>query len=849
MQTAIGKPARSNGPRLFRRSHLAVEVAVVAAAVLTLLASYYRDPLTQRELSFTPTGEGMAYTSYQFDDRTNGGTSVAGAKVGRPLAWTCDLTAVYEYRYCGFGLKFDPAGSGHGIDLRPFEHAEITLHYEGPSQSLRVFLKSNDPRYLELGAISDEQVIQMSAPISAGTQTIEIGLDQFAVAEWWRDSAPRPSAELAKPAFHNVALMEFLTGSDAAPSQHRLRIDSISFRGRTIGAEAWYGTIALIWLLLIGTILLQRRQEASRWRAQLLGSMRKTVDTIPHMVWSLDRDGNVYFNRRWEDFTGVPPNPDGSPGLRRLIHRDDLQGALREWKRGVRSGDEFEIELRIRHRSGEHCWVLARTVPVHDQTGAIAEWYGTCTDIDDRVRAQQALRTSIEKERKSIEKERKRARQLKWTSEHDPLTRLPNRRAFEARLKEEINRASGRGTEIGLLLLDLDYFKHLNDTLGHGAGDELLRTLATRLRRSVRRQDFVARIGGDEFAVVVSDLKTDSDLAALGNGVAGAIQHPLNIGGHVVRPGVSIGGAIWPKRSSNADDFLKRADAALYALKRSGRGGFRQFESYMLDEVKEAAYQLTRAREAIANDTIVVHYQPKVVIRGGAAAGFEALLRYQSPQGALELPDTIAEAFNDYELAAKLGELMHQKVARDIRAWIDRDLPFGRVSINAAPAEFLRDDYAERLLCILDSQAVPPACIEVEVTEHAFVERGREYVARALDVLKSAGMTISLDDFGTGHSSLSHIRDFPVDLIKIDRSYTELIADDEEIAALVAGVIHLACTLGLEVVAEGVETRRQLELLRAMGCHYAQGYLLGVPVDGTRVPERILTERSIRSAA
>lgn len=842
MQVVIGKRAPPNRFRAFRRCHLTVELAVIAAAVLTALASYYRDSFTQLELSFMPQDNGTAYVSYQYDDQSSGGTSVVTAEGIRSLAWTCDLTKAYEYAYCGFGVMFDPAGSGRAFDLSRFERARITLQYEGSGRSLRLVLKNKDARYSALGASSDEQVNQASVPISSGAQTVEIGLDQFAVAEWWKDSAPLPSAELAETEFHNVVAMELLTGADAEPGRHLLRIEKIGFYGSTMSTEAWYGSTALAWLLLIGSILLQRRRETSKWRTQLLASMRMTVDTIPHMVWSLDRGGNAYFNRRWEDFTGVLPGASGRLDLRRLVHPDDVRAAFEEWKRGVRSGSEFDIEVRIRHRSGDYRWALARTVPSRDQGGAITGWYGTCTDVNDRVLAQKALRSSIGKERR-------RSQQLKWTSEHDPLTRLPNRRAFEARLKDAILGSPERASGIGLLLVDMDYFKHVNDTLGHGAGDELLRTIAARLRRSLRRQDFVARIGGDEFAVIVPNLKTAADLISLGNEVAAAVQLPLNIDGHVVRPGASIGGAICPKHSPNADDFLKRADAALYALKRSGRGGFRLFESYMLDEVKRAAYQLARAREAIAEDSIVAFYQPKVAILGGAAAGFEALLRYHTPQGTFELPDTIAEAFNDYELAAKIGELMQRQVARDIRSWIDSDVPFERVSINAAPAEFLRDDYAERLLCVLDRHAVPPACIEVEVTEHAFVERGREYVARALDLLKSAGVTISLDDFGTGHSSLSHIRDFPVDLIKIDRSYTRLITEEEDIAALVAGVIHLACSLGLEVIAEGVETRQQLDLLQSMGCHFAQGYLLGAPVDSSRIREFTLQERSVRSAA
>jgi len=842
MLTATDERPRPGRSRPLRGEHTAVELVVVVAIALTFCGFYFRDALTMRELSYAPAGEGVSFLGYQYDDATNEGTSMVTLEEGRPLSWTCELTHAFQYGYCGFGLVLDPTGAGGGLDLTRYDRMTVDLHYEGSGSSLRFSLKNKDPRYTALGAANDEQVNQLSTAVRPGRQQVEMRLDRFAVAEWWKDSAPQSSAALSEPAFDNVIAIELLTAADSPTGEQRLRIDKISLQGRTVSAEAWYGGMAFVWLMLIAAVLLQRRQEASKWRARLLGSMRTTVDTIPHMVWSLDLAGGAYFNRRWEEFIGQPCAIGDRFALRRLIHPEDLRPSFGQWREGISAGEAFDMELRVRHHCGAYRWVLARTVPSIGRDGAITGWYGTCTDIDDRVRAQQALRGSIEKERR-------RSRQLKWTSEHDPLTRLPNRRAFEARLAEETQQAPERTTETGLFLIDLDYFKHLNDTLGHGAGDALLRTIATRLRRAVRRQDFVARIGGDEFAVIVPDLTTAADLATLGNGVAAAIQLPLNIDGHVVRPGVSIGGAICPKDGSSADDFLKRADAALYALKRAGRGGFRLFEGHMLDEVKTAAYQLARAREVIAEDAVLAHYQPKVGVRDGAIVGFEALMRCRTAAGELELPDTIAEAFNDYELAAKLGELMHHCVARDMRGWIDRGLPFGRISINAAPAEFLRDDYAERLLGVLAIHGVPPGRIEVEVTEHALMERGREYVSRALSTLKAAGAVVSLDDFGTGHSSLSHMRDFPVDLIKIDRSYTAQIGKDEETAALVAGVLHLARSLGLEALAEGVETTHQLDLLRAMGCHFAQGHLLGEPADSDSVAACFERESEDRSVA
>ena len=843
MRAATRERAARDGFLPFRRDYLTIEVAILVAIVLTAFASYYRQSLTRMELHFTPQANGTEYYSYQYGDEADGGTSVAAPDGEQNLAWTCDVTRTYQYAYCGFGLSFDTANSGRGVDLSRFESVKIAIRYEGPGRSLRAALKNKNPRYRSLGAPTDEKINETSLPMTSGSHVIEIDLDQLVVPEWWKGNATPSPEELARPDLRNIVAMEFLTGVEAEPGRHRLRIEGITFEGSTASAEAWYSGLAFAWLLMLGGILLHRRRETAGWRVRLLDSMRTIIDTIPHIVWSLDRDGKAHVNRRWEEFTGMSWNAGGhGRGLRRFVHRDDLRAALEERKRCVQTGCEFSVQVRIRDRFGDFRWVLARAVPTREPNGEVSGWYGTCTDVHDGVLAQSALRDSVENERK-------RSKQLKWASEHDALTCLPNRRAFEARLKQVVRQAHETESQAALLLVDIDYFKHINDTLGHGAGDELLREIAERLKRSLRREDFVARIGGDEFAVILRNVPEDMDITPLGMDVAAAIQRPLSVGGHMVRPGASIGGAIFPRDASNADDFLQRADAALYDLKRSGRGGFKFFQSYMLDEVARIARQLARAREVIAEDSIVAVYQPKIAVRGGAVVGFEALLRYRVTPDALELPDTLAEAFEHYELAAKIGELMQCRVARDVRSWIDAGVSFGRVSINAAPAEFLRDDYAERLLDILDRHGVPPKRIEVEVTEHAFVERGPEYVARALNRLKSAGVTISLDDFGTGCSSLSHMRDFPVDLIKIDKSYTSQIAEDQSIAALVAGVVHLACSLGLEVVAEGVETKRQFELLRAMGCHFAQGHLFGHAVDGARAPSCIVAPGAARSAA
>ncbi len=432
---------------------------------------------------------------------------------------------------------------------------------------------------------------------------------------------------------------------------------------------------------------------------------------------------------------------------------------------------------------------------------------------------------------------REAADKLRWTSEHDGLTNLPNRETFQAHLHAATLRAMESGGAVGLLLLDLDHFKHVNDTLGHAAGDHLLKTFGERLKSSVRGTDLVARLGGDEFAVILEGVKGQDDLLKAGEGILGRLQAPIRYGERVLSAGASIGGALFPTDAASAHELFKNADTALYALKNSGRGGTRMFHNYMREEAQKVASQLSLARIAVNEKSVSPHYQQKIELSSGRIRGFEALLRWHHPSRGVQMPDTVAEAFKDYELASKIGELMQTKVFSDICSWQRAGIAFGRVSINAAPAEFMRDDYAERLLSRLAHYQLPGELIEVEVTEHVFVERGSEYVSRALKLLNKGGVKISLDDFGTGYSSLSHLRDFPVDVVKIDRSFISKMVEEPEIRAIVAAVIDLAASLSIEVVAEGIETAEQEAMLRGQGCALGQGYLFGraVIADEVRV--------------
>lgn len=681
----------------------------------------------------------------------------------------------------------------------------------------------------------------------------------------------------------------------------------------------------------------KRGEEALRERATYF---RRTLDHLPHMVWSTLPDGyHDYFSEPWYEFTGIVPGSTDGDAWNAMFHPDDRERAWATWRECLSTGQHYEIEYRLRHRSGEYRWVLGRAWPERDPNGEIIRWYGTCTDIHDRVCAEIALResktlqqsvldhsmdcikvlsvdgtlefmndpgchameislSSVEGKRwtnlwpvagrqaaqaavaeaaegtaarftgycptakgkpkwwdviispilddegkvvkllsisRDVTALREKSDELKWASEHDALTSLPNRRAFEAHLQAAILRAMRSGKMVGLLLIDLDHFKHVNDTLGHSAGDHLLEAFAERLRKGTRQGDFVARLGGDEFAVILEDVEHENDVTGGGASILDRLKTPVRFDGRVISGGASIGGAIFPRDAQCAHELLKHADTALYALKAEGRGGTKMFHNHMREEAQRVASQLNLARIAVTEKSVFPHYQPKVDLKSGKIVGLEALLRWQHPSRGLQDPESVVEAFKDYDLASRIGELMQGRVFEDIAGWRARGIEIGNVALNAAPAEFLRDDYAEKLLSRLDQFKIPPSLIEIEVTEHAFFERGSQYVARALDRMKQAGVRISLDDFGTGHSSLSHLRDFPVDVVKIDRSFVASIEEDGEIAAIVRAVVNLAESLSLDVVAEGVETAPQLKMLRSMGCRFGQGWFFGRAVQSDEI--------------
>jgi diguanylate cyclase (GGDEF)-like protein len=387
--------------------------------------------------------------------------------------------------------------------------------------------------------------------------------------------------------------------------------------------------------------------------------------------------------------------------------------------------------------------------------------------------------------------------------------------------------------------MDLDHLKQINDRFGHDAGDDLLKEFAQRLRQVVKASDVVARLGGDEFAVILADVAGEDDVAEAARAILCRMQEPLRRSGKALYCRTSIGGAIALGSGTSPEDLQKQADLALYHSKSSGRGAFKMFVPALRQEAQRTASALEVAAKAVESGWIIPFYQPKVVLASGAIGGFEALLRWQHPRGGIQSPEKIAPAFNDTELGTAIGERMRACVLSDMRGWLDAGLSIGRIAINASAAEFRRGDYAERVLEELRQAGVPARCLEVEVTESVFLGSSTQLVERALRTLSAEGVTIALDDFGTGYASLSHLKRFPVNTLKIDRSFVRGLESDAGDAAIVKAVLSLGHNLGIEVVAEGVETAFQASLLQRMSCDLVQGYHFGRPMPTTDVPSFI----------
>jgi diguanylate cyclase (GGDEF)-like protein/PAS domain S-box-containing protein len=425
--------------------------------------------------------------------------------------------------------------------------------------------------------------------------------------------------------------------------------------------------------------------------------------------------------------------------------------------------------------------------------------------------------------------------QALWMANHDPLTGLPNRVVLQNVL-DSLADGAPPARRRALLVLDIDNFKLVNDTLGHDAGDAMLRTFAERLKSAVRSEDLVARLGGDEFAVVI-EARSDEEVEAAAQKIFGQLAVPIVHDGRLLECNASIGAAFYPADGDRRSELMKAADIALYSAKSSGRGQLKIFGSAMRNAFQSRNSMIFLARRALTAGNVLPYYQPKVDLGTGRIVGFEALLRWRDSAGELRLPADVAAAFEDPDLSAAISERMIGRTFADMRGWLDAGVDFGHVAINVAASAFRSGRFAHDLLAKLEAANIPADRVQVEVVETVFLGRGADHVEQALKLLNGAGLRIALDDFGTGYASLAQLMHFPVDVLKIDKSFVREIGRNDDAEAITKAIVNLGHSLGIEVVAEGIESPEQELYLIGLGCRTGQGYLYSRAVDsGTVAP-------------
>lgn len=540
------------------------------------------------------------------------------------------------------------------------------------------------------------------------------------------------------------------------------------------------------------------------------------VDSTTDCIKILDKDGTVMFmsQRGFEALEADDPNAILNTRWQDLWPKEAVpkveEAIARACAGKVGRFDAGAITLK-----GNPMWLDTVVTPLRDEMGIVTQLLAVTRDMTE-------LRRQIE--------------QVRWTADHDALTGLPSRNYFEKQLERILAAAEMNGEKVGLLALDVDNFKQVNDVFGHDGGDTLLKTLSRRLDEMLEEGDFAARIGGDEFAIIVRHIEKGRDLLGIGKTINARLKEPVAHQGFLLDCRVSIGAAASPEHGDAREELLKSADIALYAAKSDEQNDILLFDKSQRSELDRRSAMIGMARLALERCDIVPFYQPKICLRTGKLEGFEALLRWRDASGSIRPPGEVEAAFEDFELAHQISERMQDCIIKDMRTWLDAQLDIGHVAINAAAAEFSRNDFATRLLGKLDEVGVAARYLQVEVTETVFLGRGADHVSSALLALKARGVEIALDDFGTGYASLSHLKDFPVDVIKIDRSFiTDLLCNSGD-TAIVGALLGLAEKLNMTTVAEGIETKEQAEFLKNRGCDFGQGFLFGKAVSAEQIP-------------
>ncbi|HMO13282.1 MAG TPA: EAL domain-containing protein [Pirellulaceae bacterium] len=568
------------------------------------------------------------------------------------------------------------------------------------------------------------------------------------------------------------------------------------------------------------TSLIALKSSEERYALSALGSNDGLWD------WDVLR-GDVYYSPRWKAMLGYAESEltnSFNEWLNR-IHIEDQEEFRKTFVESNQAGESsLRCEIRMIHRDGTYRWMICRGVSVRNEAGQVYRMAGSLTDVTEGKVG-------------------------------DALTGLPNRLLFADRLQRAIERYQRNSIySFAVIFLDIDNFKLINDSMGHQAGDQLLISIARRLETCLRHTDTicrfeksgtVARHAGDEFTMLLEDISNASDAESVANRVLEAISQPLWIESQEVIPSASIGWTLCSSSNMDVENILREADTAMYNAKTAGRNRVRRFDPRMQQEATKRLRLQQELRQGLANQEFFLNFQPIVDLRQSRYIGFETLVRWQHPQNGVVYPGEFISVAEDLGLIVPLGWQIMEMACCQARAWAEM-FPGQNVStsINFSMKQFVQKEFLQTFFDVIERTKAPAERLCVEVTESMLVEQP-DLICEILQEMRDSGIKIAVDDFGTGYSSLAYLHRFPIDVLKIDRSFVGTMLESKENQQIVNTIINLGRSLRLRVIAEGVETQEQCSILQELGCDYGQGFLWSKPVDVSRASSILSTQQSV----
>ncbi|HXN15478.1 MAG TPA: EAL domain-containing protein, partial [Usitatibacter sp.] len=564
---------------------------------------------------------------------------------------------------------------------------------------------------------------------------------------------------------------------------------------------------------------ISRRKQAEAALVESESHLRLAMEAAQMGMWyweaASDRftysDGlNVLFGRRGDDAL------IDYRTLQERLHPHDRELFDATLRHAVKHGNDFQVDYRVVWADGSVHWLSNRGQVHRGENGRAERLIGVAMDISDRKLAEQ---------------------RVAHMAHHDALTGLPNRVLLRDRIQQAIAQAHRQGSQLAVLFIDLDRFKTINDSLGHELGDRLLQSVASRILVCVREGDTVSRVGGDEFVIVIPGLSSSADASAVASKVLEVLSSAFHLHGHDLHVAASIGISLYPSDGSDSATLMRNADTAMYHAKDSGRANYQYFTQHMNVAAQQRLNLENALRRALEVNEFDLNYQPIFELPNRRIVGFEALLRWKpAGRGAVPPSEFIASA-EDCGLIVPIGEWVLREALNQAKSWQAPGRAL-RIAINVSSNQLARPNFVERLRRVIEETGIDPKLVDLEVTEGVIIEAAGEARA-ALDEIAALGVGLAIDDFGTGYSGLAYLKRLPIDTVKIDQSFVRDLTIDADDAAIVTAIVAMARSLGVEVVAEGVETEEQLAELTRLGCHRAQGFLLGRPMGATAVTKML----------